>query len=296
LSQGHNQVVPFLSRTKTMHIHFLDPYRPRTSPVHALDGRVKFVLTVAFILTTSLTPVAAWPVYVLLFALILSVEILSRLGVGYVLKRALLAIPFMLAAFPVIFTNGKAALFTFSIGSWTLTAHAEGLARFISLALKSWLSVQAAIVMASSTPFPELLQAMRAVGIPRLLVSMFGMMWRYIFVLVDEALRLMRARAARSGSSVVRSGASQVNQSRPQGREGGSMLWRARVTGGMAGNLFLRAFERSDRIYVAMLSRGYDGETHFLPLAPMTGATWAALLAGLALLGLLLFFGILFWG
>ncbi len=268
-----------------MHIHFLDPYRSRTSPIHALDGRVKFVLTVAFILATSLTPAAAWPVYVLLFALILSAEILSGLGVGYVLKRALLALPFVLAAFPVIFTNGQTALFSFSLGSWTLTAHAEGLARFVSVALKSWLSVQAAIVMVSSTPFPELLQAMRAAGIPRLLVGMFGLMWRYTFVLVDEALRLMRARAARSGQS-MESGH----------RSGGSVLWRARVTGGMAGNLFLRAFERSDRIYVAMLSRGYDGEVRLLPLPPMTGATRGALAAGLALLGLLLSFGILFWG
>lgn len=268
-----------------MHTHFLDPYQPHTSPVHALDGRVKFVLTVAFILTTSLTPVAAWPVYVLLFALILSVEILSGLGVGFVLKRALLALPFVLAAFPVIFTNGQTALFSFSIGVWTLTAHAEGLVRFVSVALKSWLSVQAAIVMASSTPFPELLQAMRAVGIPRLLVGMFGLMWRYLYVLVDEAQRLMRARVARSGQS-TESGH----------RSGGSMLWRARVTGGMAGNLFLRAFERSDRIYVAMLSRGYDGEVRLLPLPPMTGATLGPLLAGLVLLGLLLSFGILFWG
>jgi len=268
-----------------MHIHFLDPYRPRTSPVHALDGRVKFVLTVAFILTASLTPVAAWPVYILLFALILSVEILSKLGIGFVLKRALLALPFVLAAFPIIFTNGDTALFSFPIGPWTLTAYVEGLARFVSVALKSWLSVHAAIVMASSTPFQELLQAMRAVGIPRLLVGMFGLMWRYLFVLVDEALRLMRARAARSG------------QSAPAGmRSGGSVLWRAQVTGGMAGNLFLRAFERSDRIYVAMLSRGYDGEVRLLPLPPMTGATRGALLAGLALLGLLLAFGVLFWG
>ncbi|MFH2104444.1 MAG: cobalt ECF transporter T component CbiQ [Chloroflexota bacterium] len=268
-----------------MHIHFLDPYRPRTSPIHALDGRVKFVLTVAFILTTSLTPVAAWPVYVLLFALILSVEILSGLGIGYILKRALLALPFVLAAFPVIFTNGETVLFSFPIGSWTMIAHAEGLARFVSVALKSWLSVQAAIVMAASTPFPELLQAMRAVGIPRLLVGMFGLMWRYLFVLVDEALRLMRARAARSGVGA-----------KAGRRFGGSIMWRARVTGGMAGNLFLRAFERSDRIYVAMLSRGYDGEVRLLPLPPMTGVTWGALLAGLALLGLLLSFGILFWG
>jgi cobalt/nickel transport system permease protein len=279
-----------------MHVHFLDPYLPRTSPVHALDGRVKFILTVAFILTASLAPVAAWPVYILLFALILSVEILSGLGIGYVLKRALLALPFVLAAFPLIFTNGRTMLFSFSIGSWILTAHAEGLARFVSLALKSWLSVQAAIIMAASTPFPELLQAMRAVGVPRLLVSMFGMMWRYTFVLVDEALRLMRARAARSGSWAGQPGKTSSSHRRLRVREGGSIRWRARVTGGMAGNLLLRAFERSDHIYVAMLSRGYDGEVRLLPLAPLAGTTRLALVAGLVMLGALLSLGILFWG
>ncbi|MDO9128687.1 MAG: cobalt ECF transporter T component CbiQ [Anaerolineales bacterium] len=268
-----------------MHIHFLDPYRPRTSPVHALDGRVKFVLTLAFVLTASLTPMAAWPVYILLFALVLSVEILSGLGVGYVLKRASLALPFVLAALPIIFTTKGTALFTLPLGAWTLTASAEGLARFVSVALKSWLSVQAAILLASSTPFPELLQAMRAIRIPRLLVAMFGLMWRYLFVLVDEALRLMRARAARSGQSGVKGA-----------RSGGSVAWRARVAGGMAGSLFLRAFERSDRIYVAMLSRGYDGEVRAMPLPALTGDGWLALVAGLALLILLLSFGILFWG
>ena len=279
-----------------MHVHFLDPYRPRSSPVHAADGRVKFLLTVAFILTVSLAPVAAWPVYVLLFALILSVEILSGLGVGYVLKRAFLAFPFVLAAFPLLFTYGKTVLFPFSLGSWTLNVFAEGLARFVSLALKSWLSVQAAIVMAASTPFPELLQAMRAVGIPRLLAGMFGMMWRYTFVLVDEALRLMRARAARSGSIAISRSTLFPDTHGRKVREGGSLLWRARVTGGMAGNLFLRAFERSDRIYIAMLSRGYDGEVRLLPLAPLTGIPLVTLLAGLTVLGLLLSFGILFWG
>jgi len=276
-----------------LHVHFLDPYRPRTSPIHALDARIKFVLTAAFILTVSLTPVAAWSVYILLFALILSVEILSGLGIGYVLKRALLALPFVLAALPVIFTLKGASLFTISLGSWTLTASLEGLERFVSVVLKSWLSVQAAIVMASSTPFPELLQAMRAVGIPRLLVGMFGLMWRYLFVLVDEALRLMRARAARSGQSA--GAGKRLALSGAEG-SGGSVAWRARVAGGMAGNLFLRAFERSDRIYVAMLSRGYDGEVRTLPLVPLTSRGWLTLAAGLFLLLLLLLFGILFWG
>jgi len=268
-----------------MHVHFLDPFRPRSSPVHAADPRLKLVLAVAFILTTSLTPRAAWPVYILLFALILSVEILSGLGVGYVLKRASLALPFVLAALPVFFTTKGAELFRLPIGAWVLIGTLEGLERFINVALKSWLSVQAAIVLASSTPFPELLHAMRAVHVPRLLVAMFGLMWRYLFVLVDEALRLMRARMARSGQS-----------GKAGRRSGGSLPWRARVTGGMAGSLFLRGFERSDRIYVSMLSRGYDGDVRTLPLPSLNGGGWIALAAGLILLLLLLLFGITFWG
>src|SRR5512133_2109232 len=135
-----------------MHVHFLDPYHHSHSPVHQLDGRVKFVLAVAFILTCSLTPMSAWAVFILLFALILSIEILSTLGVGYVLKRASLALPFVLAALPVIFTTKGMDLFSLSVGSWTLTASLEGLEKFVSVALKSWLSVQAAIVLAACTP------------------------------------------------------------------------------------------------------------------------------------------------
>jgi len=268
-----------------MHIHFLDPYQFRTSPVHTLDPRVKLVLVLSYILTCALMPIGAWPVYILLLTLVFSFELLSSLGIKYVLRRALLALPFMLAAFPVIFTNGQTVLFSAKIGSLQLAAYAEGLERFVSVALKSWLSVQAAIVLAASTPFPELLQAMRAVRIPRLLVSLFGLMWRYLFVLVDEALRLMRARQARSGES-----------SRPGARKGGSVAWRARVAGGMAGNLFLRAFERSDRIYMAMVARGYDGEIRALPMPPVPESDWLALGGGVGLMLLLLLFGILFWG
>lgn len=267
-----------------MHIHFLDPYRLGTSPVHTLDSRVKLVLALAYILTAALTPPAAWPVYILLFSIILSVEILSGLGVGFVLKRTVFALPFVLAALPVIFTVGGRALFSLSIGSWTLTGYAEGLERFVSVALKSWLSVQATIVLAASTPFPDLLKAMRAIRLPPLLVAIFGLMWRYLFVLVDEALRLMRARASRSG---VIAGSSR--------KAGGSVAWRARVAGGMAGNLFLRSFDRSERIYMAMLSRGYDGETRALPMSALGFVSWLVLGLGLFLHILLLVFGS-FWG
>jgi len=268
-----------------MHIHFLDPYRHRPSLVHDLDPRVKLVITLAFILTTALVPTGAWPIYILLLAFILSIEVLSELGILYVLKRAVLALPFVLAAFPAIFTMPGPAIFQFSIGNWVFTASATGLERFISVSLKSWISVQAAIVLASSTSFPDLLLAMRAIKIPRLLVAIFGLMWRYLFVLADEAVRLMRARAARSGSSD------------PTGKKaGGSLAWRAKVTGGMAGNLFLRGFERSDRIYNAMLSRGYDGEVRALPLTQLRSIQWLVLTASLISLSVLLVLSFLIWG
>ena len=260
-----------------MHVHFLDPYRPGHSAVHRLDARVKLILVLAFILTCALTPTGAWPVYVILFSLVLAVEILSELGVISILKRSSLAIPFILAAFPLLFTIQGAPLFRLTLGPWILAASVEGLNRFASIAFKSWLSVQAAILLATSTPFPELLQAMRAIRIPRLLVAIFGLMWRYLFVLADETIRLLRARASRSGQS-----------SDPRLKTGGGLAWRARITGGMAGNLFLRAFERSDRIYMAMLARGYDGEVRALPL-PTLGVSQRLLLAcGLTILFLLL--------
>jgi cobalt/nickel transport system permease protein len=266
-----------------MHVHFLDPFRPGNSPIHNLDARVKLVLTLAFILTAALTPFGAWPVYILLLAIVLAVEILSELGVSYVLKRSMLAIPFVLAAVPIVFTIPGEALFQLRIGAWTLNASLEGLERFMSIAFKSWVSVQAAIVLATSTSFPDLLMAMRAVRIPRLLVSIFSLMWRYLFVLADEAMRLMRARQARSGES------DQQNL-----KAGGSLVWRAQVTGGMAGSLFLRAFERSDRIYMAMLARGYDGEIRSEPLPGISSISWLILVLGLVILLTLLLFALIF--
>jgi cobalt/nickel transport system permease protein len=268
-----------------MHVHFLDPYRPRPSLVHALDPRVKFVLVLAFILTNALLPMGAWPVYILMFALTLAVEILSELGVTYVLKRSLLALPFILAAFPLLFTLEGPVLVNVPLGDWHLTIYAPGLERFTSITFKSWVSLQAAIVFAASTSFPDILVAMRAVRIPRLLVAIFGLMWRYLFVLVDEVLRLIRARAARSGRSDL-----------PGMKTGGSLIWRARVAGGMAGNLFLRGFERSDRIYMAMLARGYDGEVRTLAMPALRLAHWLVLVIGLFLLGVLLAMAVLFWG
>ncbi|MCX7670537.1 MAG: cobalt ECF transporter T component CbiQ [Anaerolineae bacterium] len=269
-----------------MHVHFLDSYRPRPSLIHALDPRVKLVLALAFILAVAFTPIAAWPAYLLLIALAFSVAMLSELGVGFVLKRSALALPFMLAALPILFTAKGVPLWSTALAGWTIAITDAGVQRFLSILLKSWLSVQMAVVLAASTTFPHLLLAMRAIGIPRLIVAIFGLMWRYLFVLVDEALRLLRARAARSGAPAMAG----VGTGR---RVGGSVAWRARVAGGMAGNLLVRSFDRGERIYAAMAARGYDGEVRPFPLPPLPAGQKVLLSAGLMLLGLVVILGYL---
>jgi cobalt/nickel transport system permease protein len=233
-----------------MHIHALDAYRSGESLVHRLDARVKLVLAVLFIVATALTPDGAWLAYGLLAALLLGVVVASRLGVGFVLRRSLVALPFALAAATAVFSTPGQSLLMMRVFGGELSVTDTGVLRFVGILIKSWLSVQMAVVLTASTHFPALLRAMRSLRVPRVLVAVAGFAYRYIFVIGDEALRMTRARAARSGTR--------------SGEGGGSIFWRARVTGGMAGSLFLRSIERSERIYDAMVARGYDGEVRLL--------------------------------
>jgi len=260
-----------------MHFSPFDLYRTSEGLVHGLDPRIKLALTLAFILSVSLTPVGAWPVYVLLLAVVLSAAVASELGLAFVMRRAAVALPFVLAALPVMFTVKGEALASVQVGAWTITLTQPGLERFVTVALKSWLSVQMAILLTATTSLPDLLMAMRSLGLPRLLVAVLGLMWRYLAVLVDEALRMMRARDSRSGTT--------------GGGGGGSLLWRARVTGSMAGTLFLRGFERSERIYNAMLARGYDGSIRSFRLSPLSWTERLVVLVAFMLLMALVLLG-----
>ena len=227
-------------------------YKHNRSMVHQMDARVKVIFTLVFILFISLTPSKAWPAYVLFLTMTLSAASLSRLGVRFVLRRALLALPFVLAAFPLVFTGPAPYVSVPLLNSTSVNISPEGLLRFISIAIKSWISIQAAILLAATTRFPDLLTAFRQLKVPKIFVAIIGLMWRYLFVIGEEVTRMMRARTSRSAIAAGTQGVTS--------RVGGSIFWRARVTGGMAGSLFLRSLERSDRVYAAMLSRGYTGD------------------------------------
>ena len=170
---------------------------------------------------------------------------ISGVGLVRVFLRSLIALPFILIALPTVFTKPGAPLFELSLGLVALTATAEGMEFFVSVLIKSWASVTAAVILTSTTPALGLLAALRSLKIPEILVAVVMLMYRYLFVLVEEAQRMLRARSARSAGVGPGSG--------------GSLIWRARSAGGMAGSLFIRTLDRGERIYMAMLARGYDG-------------------------------------
>jgi cobalt/nickel transport system permease protein len=173
--------------------------------------------------------------------------VVSGLGVGFTFKRSFIALPFALAAITVLFSIPGKPVTSFQFLMWDLTITDAGLLRFISIVVRSWLSVQMAILLVAVTEFPKIVHALTHLRVPAILTVIIAFLYRYLFVLTDEVLRMLRARQARSAA------ASGI-------RSGGSVAWRARIAGHMAGQLFLRSYERSDRIYNAMLSRGYKGQ------------------------------------
>lgn len=234
--------------------------------------------TLLFVITASLLPFGAWLPYGLLLAAAVTTAWVTGLGPGFAVKRSFVALPFALAAITLPFTVPGEPLAQLG----PLTISDAGTVRFASILIKSWVSVQIAILMTFTTDFHDLLWAMRALRLPQVLVSIIGFMYRYLFVLADEALRLMRARAARSG------------QGPGGGRAGGSLVWRGRVAGGMVGSLALRAFERSERIHDAMLARGFQGEMKTLSPPVLTDRDRMALVGWVTFLAMTTMIGWVF--
>jgi cobalt/nickel transport system permease protein len=238
----------------------------QSSPLSRLDPRVKVVMILTLITGIVLTPEGAWPAYPLLWALIGTLAAFAQVSAQQLAWKGRIALPFTLAAVGLLFTMPGNA----------------GLIRFGSIVLKSWLAVQAALLLSLTTPFPDLLWALGRLRVPGILIAIISFMYRYLFTLEDEAQRLMRARASRSGSF-------------PGQKSGGGLLWRARTAGNMVGNLFLRSYERSERVYAAMLARGYQGQIRLMD--PPRLATRAILLGAIPVLALLIIetLAVLWW-
>jgi cobalt/nickel transport system permease protein len=231
---------------------FLDSLSRVDSPLRRLDPRAKLAGLLVFIVLCVTTPPDRYWAFAAYLGLELLLLAISRLPWRHVARRMLVVLPFVMvvAVFLPFFQKGGGS---YNLGPLSVSGH--GLMVLWNVAAKSTLSVLAVILLSSTTPFPDLVKGMRRLRLPELLTSLLSFTYRYIFVLTDEVQRMRRARDSRGWS--------------------GRWLWQARTIGHMVATLFLRSYERGERVYAAMLARGYDGSLPLIYDYAFREAEWA---------------------
>jgi cobalt/nickel transport system permease protein len=222
------------------------------SRVHALAPTCKIVATLLFVVAVTATPgrtVWPFPAYLLL---LVSVAAAGRVPASFVGRRLAFEAPFVLFALMLPFTGGGEHV---DLGPLSLSV--DGLWAAWTVLGKAMLGVIATILLAATTPVPALLRGLEALRVPRAFTSVAAFMFRYADLITGEAHRMRIARQSRAYDP--------------------RWLWHARAVASAAGTLFLRSFERGERVYVAMLARGFDGS---LPRGSIAArrSEWAAAL------------------
>jgi cobalt/nickel transport system permease protein len=198
---------------------FLDRFSRMDSPIHRLPAGCKLATALLVSIAIVTTPRQYWPGLAGVAVGLLVVAALSRIPWTFLLRRLIFLEPFVL---------GATGLAIFQPHGWVI---------FATLVAKSTLCLLTMVLLSNTTPFAELLEVLRRCRVPGLLITTLALMYRYLFVLVDESQRMSRARASRTFTR------------NPLGR------WRMLST--VVGQLFVRASQRAERIYAAMCARGW---------------------------------------
>ncbi len=224
---------------------YFDEYSSTGGFLQRLDPGIKLFALIAFILFIIFTPAGAFVAFALDAAVLVALILLARLPAKFVLGKALTVVPFalMIGIFIPFIRKGEIAG-GFSLGPLKLTVTHAGLAIFVNVLVKSLLSALAVILLTATTRFSGLLQALESLRFPRLLTMVLAFMYRYVFVIQDELMKMEQARLSRSA--------------------GGPRRLRLQALAGIAGVLFVRAYERGERVYLAMRARGFRGKIHSL--------------------------------
>jgi len=250
-------------------ISYLDTLSRGNTFIHRLDPRIKLLTTMAFIVCvvsfgkyeiTALIPFVIFPV-VLIAA--------GDIPPVYLLKKILLAAPF--AFFIGIFNPLMDRDILVQLGPVGISG---GWVSFVSILIRFVLTVSAALVLIAGTGFNSVCMAMEKLGCPKIFAVQLLFLYRYIFVLAEEASRLARARALRSF----------------EGRGMG-----LRVYASMMGQLLLRTLDRAERIHLAMRCRGFEGEIRIIRPLKIRARDIAFLLGWTVLFGVMRIYDVPHW-
>lgn len=205
----------------------------QSSLLHSIDARAKLLVTLCFLITVLSLPLEniSSLIFYIIYPIIACA--MAEISYGHIIKRSLFVLPFILfiGVFNPIFDKQV----VFYVGKMGITS---GWISFFSILIRGLISAQAAFILIYSTGFYNLCRGMQRMGIPSLLTTQFLFVYRYVFVLLQEALSMDRARESRSF---------------------GKKVYSVRMWGIFIGQLLIRTIDRSERIHRAMLSRGFTG-------------------------------------
>jgi cobalt/nickel transport system permease protein len=202
------------------------------SPIHRLDSRTKLLYISSLIVFSVCMPANAFAGFFACFVFLVCLSALSQIPFTHLLKRSVVILPFITTIALLAAVN-------------SILAHRLNALFLVGVLIKSYLAVLSLILLSSTTPFPKLLHGLRRLGLPLILAQIGELVYRYLATLSHELERMKRARDARCFES--------------------RSLWQAKVIGQIVGAFFLRSVDRSQRIYWAMVSRGF-GSTQTLPI------------------------------
>lgn len=239
-------------------------YLPGDSAVHRLPPQTKIAAMAAFVLVVVATPATLWGAFAWYAALLIGVALVARVPATRVLPRMAVELPFVLFAILLPFLGRPP-----TVDVVGLTLSQPGLEAAWNILAKATLGVAASVLLAATTRSRDLLDGLAQLRVPPLLVEIASFMLRYVHVVGDEWRRMAQARAARGFDT--------------RGPRGWPVQARS------AGMLFIRSYERGERVHRAMQARGYRGTMPVLHEYSAGPADWMRALAlpVAALLGLL---------
>ncbi|MCE7006486.1 cobalt ECF transporter T component CbiQ [Kibdelosporangium philippinense] len=231
------------------HSHLL--YRAGDSPVHTLAPQVKIISALAMVLCVVATPRTEYWAFAGYFLVLLVVWAIAGVPPKWFAARAMIEIPFVVLALLLPFVGGGQR--TSFLG---LSVSIEGTLAGWNIVIKGTLGVLVSLTLAASTSHRDLIAGLQRLRVPSLIITIATLMIRYVEVIVQEARRMRIARISRGHDP--------------------RFLWQIGATARGIGTLFIRSYERGERVHIAMLSRGFSGVTPE-PARPRPGVRlWAA--------------------
>ena len=202
---------------------FIDTYADLNTPLHKFNAKTKIIFLVTILLLIIFSPIRYFALFLLYGLVVAALIYLSKVPLRFIFKRVAEIAPFIIII-------SISALFK-----------KQGYILFLNCTVKAILAIVLILVASSTTKFSHLLETLKQFKVPNIFINLLSFMYRYSFLLEDEFLRTSRAYQSRD-----------INNK--------NNFRKVKILSNILGTLFIRTYERAERVYLAMCSRGYDNE------------------------------------